>query len=64
MACGLFRPMRQEPDRAAEEHPSFEDAERACAVLAEQIERARQVMRQYQVTLWAPGPDNDNRPVG
>jgi hypothetical protein len=58
----LFAPMRQEPDRAPREHPSFQDPDRACAVRDEQIDQARQVMRQSRVTLWAPVAKDEDRP--
>jgi hypothetical protein len=54
--------MRQEPDRAPREHPSFQDPDRACAVRDEQIDQARQVMRQSRVTLWAPVAKDEDRP--
>lgn len=51
--------MSQEPDKVKPERPSFEDAERACAELGEQIERARRVLREYRGLLGAPPPPED-----
>jgi hypothetical protein len=56
--------MSQEPDKVPPERPSFEDAERACAELGDQIERARNVLREYRVLIGDPRLHSDNRIEG
>ncbi len=53
--------MSTEPDRRVVDNPTMEDAEKACEALSEQVQRARQVLRDYRATLGPPGSTNDNR---
>ena len=53
--------MRQTGDRRRLASPSMQDAEKACEELHDQVERAKQVLRDYRAILGAPLTDNDNR---
>ena len=52
--------MSQKPDIEAVEHPTVQDAERACEQLHDQVERAKQVLRDYRCVLGPGLSDNDN----
>jgi hypothetical protein len=43
------------------EDPAFDEAERICADLPNQIEHARQVIRDFREKLQAAPPVNDNK---